>query len=309
MEKVTQDLVIIGAGVSGLSAAIYGARGGLSTTIIEMGAVGGQALQIDRLENYPGFSEPTDGYTLSASMQSQATTYGAKFIYSQVSSIAKEDNLFCVKHSDGELFAQAVIVATGATHRKIDVPGEKEFSGRGVSYCATCDGPFFKGKKILVVGGGDSACDEAQFLSKLSDKVTIIHRKERFRAQKVVANRVLNNPNIMVKFNTVVKEIKVSSVVLQNLTHNSIYEEEFDGVFIFVGMAPQTEFVSDLVKLDKTGYIITDKNMESSVSGLFACGDVRDSAFRQIVTASSDGAIAAHYAALYIDEQKNQKYC
>lgn len=313
MENGIEDLIIIGAGVAGLSAALYGARGGLSTRIFEMGAIGGQALQIDKLENYPGFQEPIDGYQLASQLEAQAKKYGVTFCSKAVSSISKSNELFTIVAENSEVHARSIIIATGASHRKLSITGEDEFSGRGVSYCATCDGPFFKGKKIAVIGGGDAACDEAQFLSKLSDKVVLIHRKERFRAQKMVADRVLNNPNIRVSFNTVVKEIKgdtkVRSIVLQNLKDNSIKEEEFDGVFIFVGMEPQTHFVSQLVNLDETGYIITNQYMESSLKGIFAAGDVRNSTFRQIVTAASDGAIAAHYAGIYIDEQKNQKYC
>jgi thioredoxin reductase (NADPH) len=211
----------------------------------------------------------------------------------------------------GLLKAPAVIVASGAEHRSLGVPGEKEFSGRGVSYCATCDGPFFKNKKIFVVGGGDAACDEAQYLSRLSPQVIIVHRRDRFRAQKAVAERVMRNQNIEVRFNTVVKEIKggqkVSSVVLESAGVSR--EEPADAVFIFAGTVPRSSPVSALkAELDESGYIVTDQKMATSVPGLFAAGDVRSGTFRQIVVAAGEGATAAHNAAEYIDGLRGDTY-
>jgi len=202
------DLVILGAGAAGMGAAQYGARANLKTLVIEEMAPGGQALLIDRLENYPGLPEPVDGYTWSETMRAQSEEFGAHIMASSVTSVRKEGGLFVVETGDGPVNAKAVIVATGAKHRHLDVTGENEYAGRGVSYCATCDGPFFKGKRMVVVGGGDSACDEAMFLAKLADKVIMVHRKDRFRAQKSVAARVLANPKIEVRFETVVQEIK-----------------------------------------------------------------------------------------------------
>ncbi|MBF9014816.1 MULTISPECIES: thioredoxin-disulfide reductase [unclassified Oceanispirochaeta] len=309
MEK---DMVIIGGGIAGLSAAQYGARSNLKTLVIEEMAPGGQALLISDLENYPGFPEPVNGFQLSMDMHKQAQKFGAEFLTASVRKVSKKGNDFIIETSKDTITAKTVVLATGAKHRHLDVPGEEEFGGRGVSYCATCDGPFFKNKKMLVVGGGDAACDEANYLANLTDKVVMVHRKDRFRAQKAVADRVLKNPNIEVRFNTIVKEIKgnetkLDRVVLAKTDSDEVYEENFDATFIFVGSIPQTQLVPE-VKMDETGYVITDVHMESSVKGLYAVGDVRDTPFRQIITAASDGAVAAHTASGYIDDLKGEAY-
>ncbi|QEN07199.1 thioredoxin-disulfide reductase [Oceanispirochaeta crateris] len=309
MEK---DFVIIGGGIAGLSAAQYGARSNLETLVIEEMAPGGQALLISDLENYPGFPEPVNGFQFSMDMHKQAQKFGAEFMTASVRSIKKEGKSFIIETSKEIITAKAVVLATGAKHRHLEVPGEEEFGGRGVSYCATCDGPFFKNKKMLVVGGGDAACDEANYLANLTDQVVMIHRRDRFRAQKAVADRVMNNPNIEVRFNTIVKEIKgnetkLDKVVLAKTDSDMVLEEDFDAVFIFVGSIPQTQLVPD-AKKDETGYIQTDINMESSIKGLYAVGDVRDTPFRQLITAASDGAIAAHSASNYIDDLKGEAY-
>jgi thioredoxin reductase (NADPH) len=306
------DLVIIGAGAAGLTAAQYGARANLKTLLIEEMAPGGQALLIDHLENYPGYAEPKSGFELAQDMQAQAEKFGAEFMTDSVNSLKKEGNTFVLSLAGGgTIHAQAVILATGAKHRTLDIPGEAQFSGRGISYCATCDGPFFKGKKMFVVGGGDAACDEAQFLAKLSDKIVMIHRRDRFRAQKSLADRVLRNKNIEVRFNTRMLEIqgdqKVRSVVLENLETKQTYQEETDAVFVFVGSIPQTALVPEVEK-DESGSIITDQRMESSIKGLFVAGDVRATPFRQVVVAAGEGAIAAHSAAQYIDDIRGEAY-
>ena len=332
------DLIVIGAGPAGLTAAQYGARSNLSVLVLEQFAPGGQALVIDVLENYPGIAPGKTGFDFCEDLHRQAEDFGAKFLTEQAQSLGKaqdkEGETFSVTLGDGQtLRASAVILATGAQRRSLDIPGEKEFFGRGVSYCATCDGPFFKNKKIFVVGGGDAACDEAQYLSHLTNQVIMIHRRDRFRAQKALADRVLHNTNIQVRFNTIMREIKgangtgaagagtpgarLESVVLENKgplsTESEVYEEKADGVFIFTGAVPQTSLVSGLiggikVKMDDAGYIITDEKMAASVSGLFAVGDVRATPFRQVVTAVGDGAIAAHCAAAYIDNLKGEIY-
>jgi thioredoxin reductase (NADPH) len=309
MEK---DMVIIGGGIAGLSAAQYGARANLNTLVIEEMAPGGQALLISDLENYPGFPEPVNGFQFSMDMHKQAQKFGAEFMTTSVKKISREGNEFIIETSKETVTAKTVVLATGAKHKHLGVPGEDEFGGRGVSYCATCDGPFFKNKKMLVVGGGDAACDEANYLANLTDKVIMVHRRDRFRAQKAVADRVLKNPNIEVRFNTVVQEIKgnetkMDRVVLARTDSDEVYEEDFAATFIFVGSIPQTQLVPD-VKMDETGYVITDVHMESSVKGLYAVGDVRDTPFRQIITAASDGAVAAHTASGYIDDLKGEAY-
>ena len=307
-----KDLVIIGGGIAGLSAAQYGARSNLNTLVIEEMAPGGQALLIADLENYPGFPEPVNGFQFSMDMQKQAQKFGAEFMTATVKGISREKNTFTVETSKETVKAKTVIIATGAKHRHLEIPGEEEYSGKGVSYCATCDGPFFKNKKMLVVGGGDAACDEANYLANLTDKVVMIHRRDRFRAQKAVADKVLRNPNIEVRFNTVAAEIngddnKVQKVVLSKTDEEKVYEEDFDAVFVFVGSIPQTKLVSHL-EMDEAGYIVTDKHMQTSEKGLFAVGDVRDTPFRQLVVSASDGAIAAHFAANYIDDLKGEAY-
>jgi thioredoxin reductase (NADPH) len=333
------DLLIIGAGPAGLTAAQYGARANLNVLVIEQLAPGGQALLIDTLENYPGNIErldadgkviagPKTGFEFSQDLHRQAESFGAVFLSGAVTSLRKENGLFTAVLADGETrSAHAVILASGAAHRNLDIPGEKEFTGRGVSYCATCDGPFFKGKKMFVVGGGDAACDEAQYLSRLASKVVLIHRRDRFRAQKSLAERVMRNPNIEVRFNTMMKEIKgagnpmqkVSAVVLERTATpeksggcketGEIYEEAADAVFIFAGTTPQSALASESgAALDENGYVITDQKMASSVPGLFAAGDLRSGSFRQVVVAAGEGAIAAHSAAEYIDELNHQAY-
>jgi thioredoxin reductase (NADPH) len=305
------DLIVIGGGAAGMAGAQYGARANLKTLLVEEMAAGGQALLIDALENYPGVMGPVSGYDLSETMRKQAEAFGAAFLTATVSSLRKEGRGFELETSEGKLSAKAVILATGAKHRHVGAPGEEEFGGRGVSYCATCDGPFFKGKRMLVVGGGDAACDESAFLAKLSDKIVVTHRKDRFRAQHALAERTLRNPNIEVRFNTVVERIKgtkkVESVVLKKTEGAETYEEPFDAVFVFVGSIPQSA-LAEGAKKDEAGYILTDERMASSVPGLFAAGDVRASSFRQLITAASDGAIAAHSASQYIDELKGEAY-
>jgi thioredoxin reductase (NADPH) len=305
------DIIVIGSGAAGLAAAQYGARANLKTLIVEELAAGGQALLIDNLENYPGVMGPVNGYDFSETMRAQAEAFGAAFLSATASALNKEGGLFRLETSEGNLSSKAVILATGAKHRKVGAPGEEELAGRGVSYCATCDGPFFKGKRMLVVGGGDAACDEAGFLAKLSDKIVVVHRKDRFRAQASLAERTLKNPNIEVRFGTVVKEIKgtkkVESVLLEKLPGGEIYEEPFDAVFVFVGMIPQSDLAAG-AKKDAIGYVVTDDRMETSLPGLFAVGDVRASNFHQLITAASDGAIAAHSASQYLDEMRGEAY-
>ena len=305
------DLIIIGAGPAGLTAAQYGARAGLDVLVIEQLAPGGQALVIDVLENYPGIAPGKSGFEFCQDLHKQAEDFGARFLTEQAASIESLESNFIVNLSSGKtLNAPALILAAGAKHRRLDIPGEEQFSGRGVSYCATCDGPFFKDKKIIAVGGGDAACDESQYLSRLSPNVILVHRRDRFRAQKALADRVLNNPAIEVRFNTIIKEIhgaeKVSSVILET-QGRGVYEETADAVFIFSGVIPQSSLVPD-AKKDEAGYIITDQNMASSIPGLFAAGDVRSSPFRQVVVAAGEGAVAANSAASYLDALKGREY-
>ena len=303
-------MIILGSGPAGLSAAQYAARAALKVLVIENGA-SSQAFNINKLENYPGLHPAVSGPDFMDAMKAQAADFGATFRMASITSIDKIGDTFSLK-SDSETFkASTVLIATGAEHRKLGIPGENEFEGRGVSYCATCDGPFFRNKRIVVIGGGDAACDEATYLSTLSSDVTIIHRKASFRAQKAVAERILANDGIKKIFNTVVKEIKgtqkVESVVVENTQTGEVSEIGADGVFIFVGMIPRSDLVEMLPK-DDGGYIITNEKMETPVKGLYCAGDIRSKSFRQVVTATADGAIAADSAGKYIRELKGEIY-
>ena len=307
------DIIIIGGGPAGLSAAQYAARAGLSAHVFEEMAPGGQILVVDELENYPGFEEPISGFELADKFTKQAERFGAVIHFGTVDAVNhNEDGSFTVVTTDGTFTVPVVIMSTGAKRRELGVPGEKEYQGKGVSYCATCDGPFFKGKRILVVGGGDSACGESLFLSKLSSDIVIVHRKDRFRAQRSIAGMVEHDGNIDTRFLHTVNEIKgdgkrVTSASLHDIEHDRDYEEPFDAVFVFIGADPRTKLVS-YAGTDEAGYLVTNELMSTDVPGLYAVGDVRNTPFRQIVTAASDGAIAAHASAEYIDELKGQAY-
>jgi len=310
---IDQDLIIVGGGGAGLSAAQYGARGNLRTLLLEELSSGGQALLIDTLENYPGFLEPVNGFDFTQKMEEQARKFGAKIENGSVSAIRKEDGHFVLETDRGPMTALAVILATGAKHRTLGVPGEAELSGKGVSYCATCDGPFFKGKRMLVVGGGDAACDEAMYLANLADSVLMIHRKDKFRAQKSLAARVLANHKITVRFNTELRKIEGDPVVKKVRLVNNLTGKECDeavsAVFIFIGSDPRTDLVGGLgLPLDDAGYIVTNDRMETKIPGLYAAGDVRASPFRQLVVAAGEGAVAAHAAGQYIDEVRGESY-
>lgn len=297
------DYIIIGSGVAGLASAQYASRGGLKTLVLDLSIPGGQALTIPTLENYPGLFPAISGTDFCRQMKEQAEAFGAKIIQAEVLSIDKIGSDFKIETKKGKYFSPAVLLATGAIHRHLDVPGEKELEGRGVSYCATCDGPFFKNRKIFVIGGGDSACDEAMYLSTLSDDITLVHRRDTLRAQKAVADRLLANKKVKVLFNSKVKEIKgegrVQSIAIESTVDGSVKEYDTDAVFIFAGMNPVTELVEMLPK-DEAGYITTDEKMQTLIPGLFAAGDLRAKPFRQVVTAVSDGAIAAHCAGEYL---------
>ena len=308
-----RDLIIIGAGGAGLSAAQYGARGNLRTLVLEEVSSGGQALLIEGLENYPGFSDPINGYDFTQKMEEQARKFGAEFENSGVTGITRENHIFKVHTDKGTITAPTVILATGAVHKSLGVPGEAELAGHGVSYCATCYGPFFKGKRMLVVGGGDAACDEAMYLSHLASGVLMIHRRDKFRAQKSLASRVLANPKIEVRFNTELRKIEgdrmVTKVRLYNNATQKECEEPVAAVFVFIGSDPKSALAASLgVPLDDVGYVKTDELMETPIRGLYAVGDVRATPFRQLVVAASEGAIAAHAAGQYIDELKGEKY-
>lgn len=294
-----------------MTAAQYASRSALRTLVIEEMAPGGTALLINEMENYPGFPEPVNGYDFSERLRRQTEDFGAVFKSATATNITKNGDIFTIDTTDGPISTWTAVISTGAKHKHLGVPGEKEMTGRGVSYCATCDGPFFKGKKILVVGGGDAACDEASYLANLTDNLVMIHRRNRFRAQKALANRVLGNPSIEVRFNHTLERIEgdgqVTRAIFRRTDTDEIYEEEMDAVFIFIGSVPQTQIVPGL-KIDDGGYLITDQNMETNMKGLYAVGDVRATPFRQVVVACGEAAVAAHAAAAHIDNIKGDIY-
>lgn len=300
------DTLIIGSGPAGMTAALYAARSNLKTAILEQGAPGGQMNNTLDIENYPGF-ELITGPELSMKMYEPLEKLGVEHLYGIVTEVVDQGDHKLVKADDKAYQAKTVIVATGAKHRHLGVPGEDTYNSRGVSYCAVCDGAFFRDQDLLVVGGGDSAVEEALFLTRFANTVTIVHRRDELRAQKVLQDRAFANEKISFIWDTVVKEIKgtdikVSSVVFENVKTGDISEREFGGVFVYVGLAPVSSMVANLGITDEAGWIVTNDRMETAVPGVFAIGDVRQKHLRQITTAVGDGAIAGQQAYHYITE-------
>lgn len=309
-EEKIYDVIIIGAGPAGMTAAVYTSRANLSTLMIERGIPGGQMANTEEVENYPGF-ETILGPELSTKMFEHAKKFGAEYAYGDVAEIIDGTEYKTVKVSGKEYKALAVIISSGAEYKKMGIPGETELGGRGVSYCAVCDGAFFKGKNLVVVGGGDSAVEEGAFLTKFAEKVTIVHRRDELRAQKILQDRAFANEKIDFIWNTTLKEIhgkdgKVGSVTLVSTVDGSEREFETDGVFVYVGMLPLTKPFNNLGILNDNGYIVTNEKMETSIPGIFGAGDVREKMLRQIVTATGDGSIAAQSAQHYIENLKDK---
>ena len=303
------DVIIAGAGPAGMTAAVYTSRANMSTLMLERGIPGGQMANTEEIENYPGFGSIL-GPDLSTKMFEHAQQFGAEYAYGEIKEIRAEEPYKRVITGDKEYLTKSVIVATGAEHRLLGAPGEKELSGRGVSYCAVCDGAFFRNKELVVVGGGDSAVEEAVFLTRFASKVTIVHRRDQFRAQKILQKRAFENEKIEVIWDSAVKEIrgegKVQSVLLENTKTGEQSELSTDGVFIYVGMDPLTESVRPLGITNDAGYILTDEKMYTKVKGVFAAGDVREKLLRQVVTATGDGSIAAQSAQHFVEALDEQ---
>lgn len=295
------DLIILGAGPAGLTAAIYAARGGLKTLVLETMAHGGQTLTINELENYPGIAK-TDGFSLAVTMAEQAQSFGAEILYDQMKSAELVGDVKSViTESSGKLEARAVIIATGAKPSKLLPEDERRFVGHGVSYCATCDGAFYKGKTVAVIGGGNTAVTDAIYLKKFAKEVYIIHRREEFRASKILVERMIS-AGVKTFVPYIATEIcgdeKVSAIKVRNLKTDEITEIAVDGVFIAVGAKPATEPFAEIKT--ENGYIITDENMATDIKGVFAAGDVRKKSLRQVVTACADGAIAGEEAVKFV---------
>lgn len=298
------DTIIIGAGPAGMTAALYAARSNLKVATLEQGAPGGQMNNTSDIENYPGF-ELISGPELSMKMFEPLEKLGVENLYGIVTGIEDKGDYKLIKTEDESYETKTVIIATGAKHRHIGVPGEAEFNSRGVSYCAVCDGAFFRNQDLLVVGGGDSAVEEALFLTRFASSVTIVHRRDELRAQKVLQDRAFANEKISFIWDSVVKEIKgddikVRSVDIENVKTGQVTNHEFGGVFVYVGLDPVSDFVQDLGITDENGWIPTDDHMKTSRKGIFAIGDVRQKDLRQITTAVGDGAMAGQQAYQYI---------
>lgn len=306
MEQLTFDTIILGGGPAGLSAAIYASRGAVSTAIVDLNMLGGQPSNYLELENYPGF-QVIGGYDLMEKFEEHADKFGVKkFPMQEIQSVDLKTKTIVT--NEYEFRAKTIIIATGAQPMKLGVPGEKEFVGRGVSYCAVCDGAFYRNKVVAVVGGGNAAVEEAMYLTKFADKVYVIHRRNELRADKIVQERAFKNEKIEFVWDSVVKEIKgdnlVNTVVLENVKTKEISNLSVNGVFPYIGMTPNVENISGQLQQDARGFVVTDETMSTSVEGVFAIGDVRTTPLRQVITAAADGAVGAVYAVKYLETLK-----
>ncbi|WP_342388536.1 thioredoxin-disulfide reductase [Salinicoccus bachuensis] len=304
-EENIYDVVIIGAGPAGMTAAVYASRANLRTVMLERGMPGGQMANTEEVENFPGFDFIT-GPELSTKMFEHSQKFGAEYKYGDIKSVEEDGNIKVLKTGSEEIRTRTIIIATGAEYKKVGVEGEDTLGGRGVSYCAVCDGAFFKEKELVVIGGGDSAVEEGVFLTKFASKVTIVHRRDQLRAQKILQDRAFKNDKIDFIWDTEIQSIngdsRVESVTLLDKNTGSKYDYDADGVFVYVGMKPLTAPFSDLGILNELGYVETNDEMETSIPGIFAAGDVRNKTLRQIVTATGDGSIAAQNAQHYIEK-------
>ena len=310
---MTYDCIIIGAGPAGLTAAIYTARAGLKTLVMEAPAIMSQAGYAYLIENYPGFQDGVNGAELISNFKKQASISGAEFKERQVSGLKllneNGDTSWQVSAGTEAFSAFSVIIASGAVHKRLQVAGEERFLGRGVSYCATCDGPIFKNKEVMVVGGGNTAAEEALYLKRFAKKVMLLHRRDKLRATKVLQDKVLSDPKIEVIWSSVIDEIlgdeKVKGIRVKDLLQGSEKEISCDGVFISIGSIPNTGFLEGLLEMDKESSIITDNKLTTSKKGVFACGDCRNTAFKQVITACGEGALAAFSCKNYIETLNN----
>jgi thioredoxin reductase (NADPH) len=299
------DVIVIGGGPAGLSAGIYASRGGLHTLLIEKGMFGGLIANADLVENYPGFPEGISGFEIGERMSQQAAKFGLETLSAEVTGVDLLKDVKTVSTGEGDLSARAVIIAAGAERKRLGVPGENAFLNRGVSYCATCDGALFKDRVVAVVGGGDSAVEEALFLTRFASKVIIIHRRHQLRASKTAQERALSHKKIEVLWDTVVEEIKgnktVSGLIVRNVKTGGKSTLTVQGVFVYVGQSPNTGYLKGQIPLDDEGNIIIDDRMETKVKGVFAAGDIRINSSRQVITAAGDGATAAISAEKFLN--------
>lgn len=306
--KYIYDIIIIGGGPGGYTAALYAARAGLDVIVLEKLSAGGQMALTSQIDNYPGFEDGIDGFTLGEKMQAGAEKFGAKTEYAEVFSVDLKSIPKVVETSEGTFYGHTVVLATGASPRELGVSGEKELIGRGVHYCAACDGMFYKGKTVVIVGGGNTAAADAFVLSRIAKKIILVHRRDTLRATKVYHDPLMRAENVDFRWNSTVSEFisdgKVTGVKIKDVNTGEESVVECDGVFISVGRKPATELVKDQLELDSGGYVIADESTKTNIPGVYAVGDVRIKKVRQIVTAVADGAVAAHEAEEYLAEIK-----
>ncbi|HOJ78751.1 MAG TPA: thioredoxin-disulfide reductase [Bacillota bacterium] len=300
------DVIIIGGGPAGFSAALYASRAKLKILLIERAFAGGQMATTNEMENYPGFEDPVNGYELALRMENQAKRFGTKIIYEDVIDLTLDQDVKTVRTLQNDYQAKVVILCMGASPKELGLANEKSLRGLGVSYCATCDGAFYQDQDVAVIGGGNTAGEDALFLTRFCNKVYLIHRRDRLKATKVIQEAVLNNKKIVLIWNSVVEEIiadsRVLAIKIKDLITEQLAEIKVNGLFVAIGSVPNTGLVSGKVELDRFGYIITDEKMRTKLPGVFAAGDIRAKELRQVITAASDGAIAAYMAEKYISE-------
>lgn len=305
--KEIYDMIIIGGGPSGYTAALYASRAGLSTVVIEKMSAGGQMALTDIIDNYPGFEDGVDGFTLGMKMQQGAERFGAVTEYAEVTAVDFSNDIKTIETTNGIFEAKTVVISTGANPRELGVKGEQDLVGRGIHYCAHCDGRFYKDKTVIVVGGGNTAAADALYLSRIAKKVILVHRRDTLRATKIYHEPLFKAENVEFKWNTTVSEFMVDSRIsglrLRNVISGAEEEVLCDGIFISIGRKPCTEFLRDKIILDNRGYIIADETTRTNIPGVYAVGDVRTKPLRQIVTAVSDGATAVHYAEEYLSQR------
>ncbi|MCL5100852.1 MAG: thioredoxin-disulfide reductase [Candidatus Marsarchaeota archaeon] len=305
---MVEKLIIIGSGPAGLSAAIYASREGFEPLVISGATAGGQLELTTTVENFPGFPDGVQGPEIINLMKKQAEKFGTRFVQDDVTDVDFESNPKVITVGEKKYEANAVIVATGANAKMLGLESEKKFFGKGVSTCATCDGPFFKNKNVIVIGGGDTAMEDSNFLTKFANSVTIVHRRDKLRASKIMQERTMNNGKIKLLFNTVVEEIigdaRVTSVKLRNVLTDQVSSMDIDGVFLAIGYTPNTNVFKDKLELDEQGYIVTSEEVKTSIEGVFIAGDVADKFFRQAITASASGVKCALLAREYLSELK-----
>ncbi|HIZ19811.1 MAG TPA: thioredoxin-disulfide reductase [Firmicutes bacterium] len=298
------DIIVIGGGPAGYAAALYAARAGFDTVLLERMAAGGQMALTGEIDNYPGFEEGVDGFTLSMKMQQGAERFGVKTEYAEAAAVELSGDIKKVQTTGGEFLGKAVIIAAGANPRELGLPGEQELTGRGVHYCAHCDGRFYKDKTVVVVGGGNSAASDALYLSRLAKKVYVVHRRDTLRATKVYHDPLLKAENVEFLWNSTVSALladeRLTGIQVKDVQTGASRELACDGVFVSIGRKPATDFLAGAVELDALGYVVADESTRTNTAGVYAAGDVRTKPLRQIVTAVSDGAVAVHYAEEYL---------